>query len=585
MPRKKNTETKATNPLDVALRESLHRALKKNADKWPKEAPDLLLWIDREKPNFSNLREAFLADKTPEELAELFPNGQKGLDDLLKCHEDAIGAAVDAFPDGYDTEPPPPRLRPRESIYADVCPAMLFSVLPFPAGEVPAKDKGFNNPCFYPTFSANLSFYPVFSSRGPEDYNAPELEDGLPLPTAEAAEKIKAGEPKTDAERLLWTLANGEVVLVPHELFPSKNWLDYITYAWLAEHRERLRTRPLKVPLILVKGGEFASTSKLTAGISWGMAGNAITVNGHEFAQAPDLSPSAEKDRWFAPAGYKLLTKEQLSKPHQTVFALDDEGTPPLPVALAGNGSQTTIAGPATKISLNLLSVRPDIPHTTTVRKLANIINPHAKRIERPHFEAVSNSLKQLDGLYILLPTGMAYPLFSVPLPWRELTVEDFDVEIEMCVSPLFNSLLEDLPKTLGRAFNGEFIYDFTAVMGMAITGPKAHPVGFRQYMRICAFWNQYFKRGSNGVYIDEMIPEVPTREWAAMCNALSPGAVRGDRKKLYDDLDRVITEAEWLEEQGRVRIAKADKRSIRLLATDEWQEAKKQRRSTGMYI
>ena len=516
MPRKKKTETKATNPMDIALRESLHRVLKKNADKWPQEASDLRRWIDREKPNFSNLREAFLADKTPEELATLFPTGQKGLADLQKRHLEAVEAAVAAFPDGYDTEPPPPKVRAREDYLGEYRKAELFSVLPFPAGSEP--DLSLVTDEKTAAKLAHICFFPCDEWR---PWTLNEQKD----------------VPAEDPERMLWTLAHGQIMFLPHELFPSKSWLDLVAYAWLAEHRERLRAVDIEVrPIAAVGGLQYTTFPRGLEGAS-AMGGpiaiaDPVEVNGEEYANEPALVADAagktiqrgEKLKAVEEAGSSLaiqprslgvVPEEWLDNAKQMhlELGLDDEHVREYLVETA---TKTAALAKFTAIAPKMLGFMFACAPMSgrgvkgNLEELALSLIPDLKERRRKQrdLSMVGTALVAMKGLRVLekKANGVLHPydLFSLDYDLSSAA----DAEVGWCINPWLAKRME------GGSGGGFFLLNMSRWLQLPIKNPRIFPLA----LRLAAYQD---KARVNGIYQPNRLQWIEADKLALQCNTL----------------------------------------------------------------
>lgn len=379
----------------------------------------------------------------------------------------------------------------------------------------------------------------------------------------------------------------------------EKNWLAVIAYAWLIEklkteieraeaEADRLKreadAKPLeKAKRVHIGGREYSRLPKVTAGMSWAFGGpfielSNVTLDGKTYAPAPDLAIMPKGA--IVPAGYALLPPDYAAKAHQTLLPLDMQGgddAPPLPVALAG-ATQYAITPAAGKLGLVVMAAahaRKGKLHKTTLRELTNTINPDA-RLVKSHFETVCKGLVQLDGLRLVLPNGMAYRVFESPIPWRDLTPEEYDAPLFVGMTRTFEKTLAVIQDAAGKSYKGDFLFDLTGAMAL----PTKRPGLIRQYIRACAFWNSYWIPGTKGEPDLDRIPKVDAGRWAIMTNYLPPAAAEylkskgGDRRTLSHSIKDTVTDAEELAEMGLVKIAAANTKDFRLLPPPQYLEA-----------
>lgn len=368
---------------------------------------------------------------------------------------------------------------------------------------------------------------------------------------------------------------------------PGGDWLAYIAGFWLLDRagveRDRLQREGQakelkKAPRVHVSGHDFRRLSKVAAGMSWAFGGSgvplsAVKVDGHEYAPAPNLSIATHAP--LVPAGFSLISEDEAKKPHQTFLPIDpngDEYAQPLPVALT-NATQYAITPAAGKLGLVLMAVAHtggDLLHKTTLRELAHIINPDAKQIKGTHFETVSKSLVQLDGLRLQLPDGWLYRVFECPTRWKELTPKDYDSPLFFGMARSFQKTLATIAEHAGKSYKGDFLFDLTGAMKL----PTKKAGLLRQYIRAAAFWNAYFTPATGGRPDPDRMPAVPAEKWAAMTNYLPPSAVKKDRRRLSDSVKQTIEDAKELEGKGLVKIERADRKKIKLVPPPEYMEA-----------
>jgi|LSQX01.3.fsa_nt_gb hypothetical protein len=375
------------------------------------------------------------------------------------------------------------------------------------------------------------------------------------------------------------------------------DWLGRLAVPWMDERRaalvERLDRQAAavelaKAPAVLTHGRKYGRLPKVAAGMSWAFGGPGVelarvTLDGREYAPAPDLAiapPAAA----LVPAGYALLPADHAKRPHQTLLPIDTEGAedaPPLPVALA-DATQYAIAPAGGKLGLLIMAAAHESRgrlHKTTLRELTQAINPDA-RLVRTHFETVCKVLPQLDGLRLVLPTGLAYRVFECPITWRKLTPEEYDLPLFVGLTRTFERTLAAIQDTAGASYRGDFLFDLTGAMKL----PTRRPGLVRQYIRACAFWNAYWKPGTAGEPDPARVPEVSAERWAILTNYLTPAAEeylrtkgkgKGNRRRLSDVLRDTLKDAEYLADEARlVKIERADRRAVRLLWRPEYLEA-----------
>ena len=357
----------------------------------------------------------------------------------------------------------------------------------------------------------------------------------------------------------------------------------------LGDHERRERAKPIsRVRTTAVKDRAFLRLPKIAAGVSWAFGGPGVTMasvrlDGRDYSPAPDIAiaPNDGNAHAIVPAGISLLPKEYLDKPHQTVLALDETGqetAPPLAVAIAG-ATQYAITLPAAKLAVLIMGAsmnRRYDPTTATLRELAQRINPGA-RLVKSHFETITKSLAQLDNLRVMLHNGLSYRVLDTPVPWRDLTPEEYDQPLVLGFARSFaEAVMQNLEATAGRSYRGDFLLDETGVMGLK------RPGLMRQYVRSAAFWNAYW-RGSKGEPDPAKMPVMSTELWAALTNHLSPAAAeyahtknrkRGGHVLMSNAVKEIIEGAAELEAEGLVKVDKADKKQIRLLPPDIYIEA-----------
>lgn len=344
-------------------------------------------------------------------------------------------------------------------------------------------------------------------------------------------------------------------------------------------------------PRVKVKGRDYRRLPKVAAGMSWAFGGpgmelSRVTVDGREYAPAPDLAvknPSA-----LVPASYALLPADHAKKPHQTLLPIDLQGgedAPPLPVAIAG-ATQYAIAPASGKLGLLVMAAAHaggGKLHKTTLRELTRNINPEAAKLVTSHYETVMRGLVQLDGLRLVLPNGLSYRVYECPIPWRELKPEEYDVPLFVGMTKTFEKTLAAIGELAGASYRGDFLFDLTGAMML----PTRRPGLLRQYIRSCAFWNSYWKPGTPGEPDPSRVPEVPAERWAAMTNYLPPAAAeylrankKGDRRSLSQSIKDTLKDAEELDALHLVKLDKASRHGIRLLPPPEyleaWQESRK---------
>jgi hypothetical protein len=263
------------------------------------------------------------------------------------------------------------------------------------------------------------------------------------------------------------------------------------------------------------------------------------------------------------------------------VLPLDETGqesAPPLAVAIAG-ATQYAITLPAAKLAILIMGAsmnRRFDPTTASLRELAQRINPGA-RLVKSHFETITKSLAQLDNLRVMLPNGLSYRVLDTPVPWRDLTPEEYDQPLVLGFARSFaEAVMQNVELTAGRSYRGEFLLDETGVMELKHSGVV------RQYVRSAAFWNAYWK-GGKGEPDPAKVPATPTEQWAALTNHLSPAAAeyahtknrkRGGHVRMAEAVKEILEGVEQLEAKGLVRVDKADKKQIRLLPPEIYLEA-----------
>lgn len=356
----------------------------------------------------------------------------------------------------------------------------------------------------------------------------------------------------------------------------------------LGDHERRERAKPIsKVRTTAVKDRAFLRLPKIAAGVSWAFGGPGVTMesvrlDGRDYTPAPDIAiaPNDGNAHAIVPAGISLLPSEYLSKPHQAVLPLDETGqetAPPLAVAIAG-ATQYAITLPAAKLAVLIMGAsmnRRFDPTTATLRELAQRINPGA-RLVKSHFETITKSLAQLDNLRVMLPNGLSYRVLDTPVPWRELTTDEYDQPLVLGFARSFaEAVMQNIEMTAGRSYRGDFLLDETGVMGLK------RPGLMRQYVRSAAFWNAYWR--GKGEPDPSKMPVMPTEHWAALTNHLSPAAAeyahtknrkRGGHVLMSNAVKEIIEGAAELEAEGLVKVDKADKKQIRLLPPDIYIEA-----------
>lgn len=356
----------------------------------------------------------------------------------------------------------------------------------------------------------------------------------------------------------------------------------------LGDHERRERAKPIsKVRTTAVKDRAFLRLPKIAAGVSWAFGGPGVTMesvrlDGRDYTPAPDIAiaPNDGNSHAIVPAGISLLPSEYLSKPHQAVLPLDETGqetAPPLAVAIAG-ATQYAITLPAAKLAVLIMGAsmnRRFDPTTATLRELAQRINPGA-RLVKSHFETITKSLAQLDNLRVMLPNGLSYRVLDTPVPWRELTTDEYDQPLVLGFARSFaEAVMQNLEMTAGRSYRGDFLLDETGVMALK------RPGLMRQYVRSAAFWNAYWR--GKGEPDPSKMPVMSTEHWAALTNHLSPAAAeyahtknrkRGGHVLMSNAVKEIIEGAAELEAEGLVKVDKADKKQIRLLPPDIYIEA-----------
>ena len=356
----------------------------------------------------------------------------------------------------------------------------------------------------------------------------------------------------------------------------------------LGDYERRERAKPIsRVRTTAVKDRAFLRLPKIAAGISWAFGGPGVTMasvrlDGRDYSPAPDIAiaPNSSNAHAIVPAGISLLPSEYLSKPHQTVLALDETGqetAPPLAVAIAG-ATQYAITLPAAKLAVLIMGAsmnRRFDPTTATLRELAQRINPGA-RLVKSHFETITKSLAQLDNLRVMLHNGLSYRVLDTPVPWRDLTPEEYDQPLVLGFARSFaEAVMQNLEATAGKSYRGDFLLDETGVMGLK------RPGLMRQYVRSAAFWNAYWR--GKGEPDPKKMPVMSTEIWAALTNHLSPAAAeyahtknrkRGGHVLMSNAVKEIIEGAAELEAEGLVKVDKADKKQIRLLPPDIYIEA-----------
>ena len=214
-------------------------------------------------------------------------------------------------------------------------------------------------------------------------------------------------------------------------------------------------------------------------------------------------------------------------------------------------------------------------PTTATLRELAQRINPGA-RLVKSHFETITKSLAQLDNLRVMLHNGLSYRVLDTPVPWRDLTPEEYDQPLVLGFARSFaEAVMQNLEATAGKSYRGDFLLDETGVMGLK------RPGLMRQYVRSAAFWNAYWR--GKGEPDPKKMPVMSTEIWAALTNHLSPAAAeyahtknrkRGGHVLMSNAVKEIIEGAAELEAEGLVKVDKADKKQIRLLPPDIYIEA-----------
>jgi hypothetical protein len=371
-------------------------------------------------------------------------------------------------------------------------------------------------------------------------------------------------------------------------------YVDEIAKEVLGDHERKERAKPIsRVRTTAVRNREFLRLPKIAAGVSWAFGGSGVTmesvrIDGRDYTPAPDIAiaPNTES-RAIVPAGITLLPAEYVSKPHQAVLPLDETGqesAPPLAVAIAG-ATQYAITLPAAKLAILIMGKsmnRRFDPTTASLRELAQRINPGA-RLVKSHFETITKSLAQLDNLRVMLPNGLSYRVLDTPVPWRELTPEEYDQPLVLGFARSFaEAVMQNVELTAGRSYRGEFLLDETGVMELKHSGVV------RQYVRSAAFWNAYFK-GGKGEPDPAKVPATPTEQWAALTNHLSPAAAeyahtknrkRGGHVRMAEAVKEILEGVQELEAKGLVRVDKADKKQIRLLPPEIYLEAWQKSRS-----
>lgn len=373
------------------------------------------------------------------------------------------------------------------------------------------------------------------------------------------------------------------------------DWLGRLAVHWMDARRadlvERLGRQAAavelaKAPAVHTHGRKFGRLPKVAAGMSWAFGGPGVElarvkVDGREYAPAPDLAIAAPTAA-LVPAGYALLPADYAKRAHQTLLPIDTEGAEdalPLPVALA-DATQYAIAPAGGKLGLLIMAAAHESRgrlHKTTLRELTQTINPDA-RLVRTHFETVCKVLPQLDGLRLVLPTGLAYRVFECPITWRDLTPEEYDLPLFVGLTRTFERTLAAIQDAAGASYRGDFLFDLTGTMKL----PTRRPGLVRQYIRACAFWNAYWKPGTAGEPDPARVPEVSTERWAIMTNYLTPAAEeylrangKGNRRRLSDVLRDTLKDVAYLADEARlVKIDRADRRAVRLLWRPEYLEA-----------
>jgi len=365
-------------------------------------------------------------------------------------------------------------------------------------------------------------------------------------------------------------------------------YVEEIAKEVLGDHERKERAKPIsRVRTTAVKDRSFLRLPKIAAGVSWAFGGSGVTMesvrlDGRDYTPAPDIAiaPNTES-RAIVPAGITLLPAEYVNKPHQAVLPLDETGqesAPPLAVAIAG-ATQYAITLPAAKLAILIMGAsmnRRFDPTTASLRELAQRINPGA-RLVKSHFETITKSLAQLDNLRVMLPNGLSYRVLDTPVPWRELTPEEYDQPLVLGFARSFaEAVMQNVELTAGRSYRGEFLLDETGVMELKHSGVV------RQYVRSAAFWNAYWK-GGKGEPDPAKVPATPTEQWAALTNHLSPAAAeyahtknrkRGGHVRMAEAVKEILEGVEELEAKGLVRVDKADKKQIRLLPPEIYLEA-----------
>lgn len=380
---------------------------------------------------------------------------------------------------------------------------------------------------------------------------------------------------------------------------PAGDWLRLLAVAWVKERAENENERLERegnaraldsAPRVLVRGREYGRLPKVAAGMSWAFGGGfhlqAVEVGGKQYAPAPDLAILPRSV--VVPAGYSLLPADHADRPHQAILPLDITGAddaPPLPVALT-DATQYAIAPAAGKLGLLIMAAAwagKGKLHKTTLRELTAAINPTAAKLFGSHYDTVTRGLKDLDGLRLVLPNGLAYRVFECPVTWRELTPQEYDTALFVGLTRTFEKTLAAIAETAGKSYKGDFLIDLTGAMAL----PTRRAGLLRQYIRACAFWNSQWKPGTNGEPDPDRVPEVAAERWAGMTNYLTPTAAeylrgkgKGDRRRLSDSVKETLSDAAYLEGRGLVRLERADRKAIKILwpeaYMEAWREARK---------
>lgn len=340
-------------------------------------------------------------------------------------------------------------------------------------------------------------------------------------------------------------------------------------------------TRAFVVSGVEVGGDIWTGLPKATAAVSWGFGGFGVVVDGERYATEPGVAA-------LLPRTHAILAKElpgHEQRPHQTAFPIGyDEEEPSLAVVVA-DASKYAISPLASKVCLAFLAddnIKRGHMVKATLDVLTRELYP-GSRIQARERASVAKAIDEIRRVHVLFPKGPRVQLFDV----ASASTTDPGAEIGVTIGLWFRHYtIENASNSLGKAFNGYFVANHSALMRIHATRPDALRLATRGFASINAAFNPKTKA------FDPAFAQRPTvKQLGAIANTLPPGAHEANgnkraKKAEHDTRKSILDTLEYLRDEVRAidfeTEGRGEHQTVLIRPTPGYAEAKAQLLQTG---